>query len=145
MLYMPIPHKFAAYMYCARTLAQKVCGYAYVGGGLKIIRAEISLDNGKSWELADLTRPEDSIAEASGTDRHWCWSRWENEVDAARLKDCQEICCRAVDQNQNMQPTGHHDHRADDHEEGGQATAGTSAGPCPPLPHHPPGWLAATP
>jgi NAD(P)H-flavin reductase len=82
----------------------KVCGYAYVGGGLKIIRAEISLDEGKSWEITDLTRPEDPIAEARGTDKHWCWSHWETEIDAARLKDCSEIRCRAVDSNQNMQP-----------------------------------------
>ena len=82
----------------------KVCGYAYVGGGLKIIRAEISLDGGKSWEITDLTRPEDPIAEARGTDKHWCWSHWETEIDAARLNGCSEICCRAVDSNQNMQP-----------------------------------------
>jgi len=82
----------------------KVCGYAYVGGGLKIIRAEISLDGGSSWEIADLTRPEDSIADARGTDKHWCWSWWETEVEATKLKDCSEICCRAVDSNQNTQP-----------------------------------------
>jgi nitrate reductase (NAD(P)H) len=82
----------------------KVCGYAYAGGGLKIIRAEISLDSGKTWEMTDLTRPEDAIAEARGTDKHWCWSWWETEVDATKLKDCKEICCRAVDCNQNMQP-----------------------------------------
>mmetsp|Transcript_25439 Transcript_25439/g.45227 ORF Transcript_25439/g.45227 Transcript_25439/m.45227 type:complete len:813 (+) Transcript_25439:102-2540(+) len=82
----------------------KVCGYAYVGGGLKIIRAEISLDSGKTWEIADLTRPEDAIAAARGTDKHWCWSWWETEVEAHKLKDCKEICCRAVDSNQTMQP-----------------------------------------
>lgn len=82
----------------------KVCGYAYVGGGLKIIRAEISLDSGETWEMADLTRPEDAIAAARGTDKHWCWSWWETEVEAERLKDCTEICCRAVDSNQTMQP-----------------------------------------
>jgi len=82
----------------------KVCGYAYVGGGLKIIRAEISLDEGKSWEITDLTRPEDEIAAARGTDKHWCWSWWETEIDAARLLQCKEIRCRACDSNQNMQP-----------------------------------------
>jgi len=82
----------------------KVCGYAYVGGGLKIIRAEISLDSGKTWEITDLTRPEDEIAAARGTDKHWCWSWWETEVEASKLSECKEICCRAVDSNQNMQP-----------------------------------------
>ena len=83
---------------------RKVCGYAYVGGGLKIIRSEVSLDGGKSWEIADLRRPEDAIAEARGTDKHWCWAHWETEVETARLRGCKEICCRAVDSNQNLQP-----------------------------------------
>jgi len=82
----------------------RVSGYAYVGGGLKVIRAEISLDGGHSWEIADLSRPEDEISEARGTDKHWCWAWWETEVDAARLKGCKEICVRAVDSNQNLQP-----------------------------------------
>jgi len=82
----------------------KVCGYAYVGGGLKIIRAEISLDGGKTWEITDLYRPEDAIAENRGTDKHWCWSFWETEVEVDRLAFAKEICCRAVDSNQNMQP-----------------------------------------
>jgi nitrate reductase (NAD(P)H) len=86
----------------ARTL--KVCGYGYVGGGLKVIRAEISLDKGKTWEITDLSRPEDEIAAARGTDKHWCWAWWETEVDAHRLMRCEEICCRCVDSNQNMQP-----------------------------------------
>ncbi len=82
----------------------KVSGYAYCGGGLRVIRAEISLDGGMTWELTDLTRPEDEIAAARGTDKHWCWSHWETEVDTERLRDCTEIACRAVDCNQNMQP-----------------------------------------
>lgn len=82
----------------------RVAGYGYVGGGLKIIRAEISLDKGKTWELTNLTRPEDEIAEARGTDKHWCWSWWETEVEAVRLLQCEEITCRAVDSNQNLQP-----------------------------------------
>ena len=84
----------------------KVSGYAYTGGGHKIIRAEISLDSGKSWEITELSRPEDEIAEARGTDKHWCWAWWETEVDMSRLLDssCEEICCRAWDSNQNCQP-----------------------------------------
>jgi len=85
-----------------RTL--RVSGYAYAGGGSKVIRAEISLDGGKSWEITDLTRPEDEIAAARGTDKHWCWGFWETEVDPERLRDCREIACRAVDSNQNFQP-----------------------------------------
>ena len=82
----------------------KVCGYAYTGGGYKIIRAEISLDSGKSWEITDLTRPEDDIAAARATDKHWCWSWWETEVDLERIENAEEICCRAFDSNQNSQP-----------------------------------------
>ncbi|CAJ1396652.1 unnamed protein product [Effrenium voratum] len=82
----------------------KVSGYAYTGGGNKIIRAEISLDSGKSWQITDLTRPEDEIAAARGTDKHWCWAWWETEVDTDFLGSCEEICCRAFDSNQNSQP-----------------------------------------
>mmetsp|Transcript_20849 Transcript_20849/g.46852 ORF Transcript_20849/g.46852 Transcript_20849/m.46852 type:complete len:904 (-) Transcript_20849:42-2753(-) len=82
----------------------KVAGYGYVGGGNKVIRAEISLDGGKTWELTDLTRPEDEIADSRATDKHWCWSWWETEVNVSRLLQCKEICCRIVDSNQTMQP-----------------------------------------
>jgi nitrate reductase (NAD(P)H) len=82
----------------------KICGYAYTGGGQMIIRAEISLDSGASWELTDLTRPEDEIAAARGTDKHWCWAWWETEVEISRLLKAREICCRAFDSNQNSQP-----------------------------------------
>ncbi|KDN52555.1 hypothetical protein K437DRAFT_292999 [Tilletiaria anomala UBC 951] len=34
-------------------------GYAYTGGGKRISRAEISLDDGDSWQLAELDFPED--------------------------------------------------------------------------------------
>jgi len=51
-----------------------------------------------------LTRPEDEIALARGTDKHWCWSRWSTDHWKKKLKNCKEICCRAVDSNQNMQP-----------------------------------------
>lgn len=86
----------------ARTL--KVCGYAYAGAGHMIVRAEISLDGGTSWEMADVTRPEDEIAAARGKDRYWCWAFWETEVDSNRLRECKEIACRAVDSSHNSQP-----------------------------------------
>lgn len=35
-----------------------VKGYAYTGGGRKITRAEVSLDSGATWMLADIDRPE---------------------------------------------------------------------------------------
>jgi nitrate reductase (NAD(P)H) len=101
-MFEPRHNSYLKYTGNARTM--KVCGYAYVGGGLKIIRAEISLDSGKTWEITDLDRPEDAIAKARGTDKHWCWAWWETEVDVERLKACTEILCRAVDSNQNMQP-----------------------------------------
>ena len=39
-----------------------VKGYAYAGGGKKIIRVEISLDDGKSWRLAEIRRFEKPTA-----------------------------------------------------------------------------------
>ena len=84
--------------------SMKVCGYAYMGGGLNISRVDISLDGGMSWEMADLSQPEEAISEARGTDKSWCWSHWETEIAAERLEDCTEICCRAMDSNLNTQP-----------------------------------------
>ena len=38
-----------------------------------------------------VARPEDEIAAARGTDKHWCWAWWETEVDTDLLGSCEEI------------------------------------------------------
>jgi nitrate reductase (NAD(P)H) len=43
-------------------------GYAYTGGGRKVIRVEVSLDDGATWRLADIKTFEEpnSYGEATG-------------------------------------------------------------------------------
>ena len=82
-------------------------GYAYSGGGRKVIRAEISFDQGQSWTLADINiREKPRWAAGSSGDRakHWCWCLWEYTVDADLIKGANEICFRAFDQAQNQMP-----------------------------------------
>ncbi|KAJ3124881.1 hypothetical protein HK098_000819 [Nowakowskiella sp. JEL0407] len=105
-------------------------GYCYTGGGRKIIRMEISFDSGKTWKLTTLhpyPNPEpdykpgnygkkNTYVRHRGT-RYWCWQFWSYEVeDLAELliggeKDVanpkgwlKEICVRAWDAGQNVQP-----------------------------------------
>jgi len=50
-------------------------GYAYSNGN-KIIRCELSLDDGVAWRLAEITR----IANPNAAGRHWAWVWWEISV-----------------------------------------------------------------
>ncbi|CAM9210211.1 unnamed protein product [Discosporangium mesarthrocarpum] len=76
-----------------------VSGYAYGGGGIALTRAEVSFDDGKTWELCELTIPE----KPRHMGKYWCWVFWEYKVDVLRLLNCKEIVCRAW-QGQNTQP-----------------------------------------
>ena len=81
-------------------------GYAYSGGGRKVIRAELSFDQGLSWQLADINvREQPRWADFGSGDkaRHWCWCHWSMEVPVEKLLDpkCVEVCFRAVDQSMN--------------------------------------------
>ena len=50
--------------------------FFFLGFWLRQIQgAEISLDLGKSWEMAELSR-QDEIAEARATDKR-CWAWWD--------------------------------------------------------------------
>ncbi|KAI7840579.1 hypothetical protein COHA_005732 [Chlorella ohadii] len=77
-----------------------VRGYAYCGNGNKIIRCELSLDDGKSWRLAQVTHS--TAPNAYG--KHWAWVWWSLEVPIAELLTCPEIMCRAWDSSMNTQP-----------------------------------------
>ena len=54
----------------------EVKGYAYAGGGHPINRAEVSFDDGATWELAELMSPE----KPRHMGRYWCWSFWSYKV-----------------------------------------------------------------
>ncbi|KAK2463015.1 hypothetical protein APHAL10511_004972 [Amanita phalloides] len=89
-------------------------GYAYSGGSQRVMRVEVSLDNGKSWCLATLYRPPaEKLADLYGelvgsgyykASRNWTWVRWHLEVQIADLMRAEELVVRAYDSSQNTQP-----------------------------------------
>ncbi|KAK9825864.1 hypothetical protein WJX81_005959 [Elliptochloris bilobata] len=80
--------------------AYTVRGYAYCGGGRKIIRCEISLDSGKSWRLADIQRH----APPNAYGKHWAWVFYSLPISLVELLRAPELVCRAWDDNTNTQP-----------------------------------------
>jgi hypothetical protein len=70
------------------------------GGGRKVIRVEVSLNDGKSWVLCDLKHPE----EPTKYGKYWCWCFWQIGVDIMDLMKCKEIVVRAWDAAMNTQP-----------------------------------------
>src|SRR5450432_3571178 len=72
-------------------------GYAYSGGGREIIRVDISVDNGKTWDQAELL---DDRVKGS---KAWCWKRWRYNG----LKRCDgktTVLVKAIDDAYNSQP-----------------------------------------
>ena len=69
-------------------------GYAWSGGGRKILRVDLTTDGGQTWTTADkMIQSEDRHP------RHWGWTLWEAEV-----KPGEEIWTKAVDSSHNVQP-----------------------------------------
>lgn len=78
-----------------------VRGYAYSGGGRGIVRVDVSIDGGKSWQTADLLEGKEQPL-----DRAWAWTLWECSFpipDEAVGKTLQVIC-KATDASYNVQP-----------------------------------------
>ncbi|CAF1119601.1 unnamed protein product, partial [Didymodactylos carnosus] len=83
-------------------------GYAYTGGNRKVIRVEVSFDEGLTFELTNIKHPE-LDCESNTNDlyfrpRYWCWVFWSFPVETRRLIHCQELIVRAWDSAQNSQP-----------------------------------------
>ncbi|CAJ0840863.1 5393_t:CDS:2 [Entrophospora sp. SA101] len=88
----------------------KLKGYAYSGGGRKVTRVEISLDDGKTWSLTDLEHPElNHSAVVNRRQRplrnYWCWIFWSFSVPVHKLIESKEIIVRAWDCSNNTQPS----------------------------------------
>jgi nitrate reductase (NAD(P)H) len=91
-------------------------GYAYSGGGRRINRVEISIDDGVTWTLADICYPEDlyrAVAyenEVYGkldlTDRDtcFCWCFWSFSIATKDLKGSAAVMVRAMDEGLSGQP-----------------------------------------
>ncbi|KAK3158319.1 hypothetical protein QOZ80_2AG0135570 [Eleusine coracana subsp. coracana] len=77
-----------------------VKGFAYSGGGKKVIRVELTLDGGSTWRLCELNHPE----KPNQYGKHWCWCFWSVDVEVADLLGSKEMAVRAWDQTLNTQP-----------------------------------------
>lgn len=77
-----------------------VKGYAWSGGGNKIIRIDLTTDQGKNWHVANID--ENDLSAPAG--RHYSWTLWSAKLPVDKeLKEI-EIWSKAVDSNYNVQP-----------------------------------------
>lgn len=77
-----------------------VRGYAYSGGGRRVTRVEITLDDGTTWRLGDISYEE----QPNAFGKMWCWVQYSVQVSVAELCQAQEICVRAWDASMNTMP-----------------------------------------
>uniref|UniRef100_A0A0N4ZYK5 sulfite oxidase n=1 Tax=Parastrongyloides trichosuri TaxID=131310 RepID=A0A0N4ZYK5_PARTI len=78
----------------------EVCGYAWSGGGKGIIRVEVSIDDGKTWQSADMEQDPDQTV-----DEMYAWTLWKTTIKIPEdVKDNITIVCKATDRQYNTQP-----------------------------------------
>lgn len=75
-------------------------GYAYTGGGRKVIRVEVSLDAGKTWKQAKIQHMDSD----NGYGKSWTWVFWNFELQVFDFLNTDQLLVRAVDSSQNIQP-----------------------------------------
>lgn len=77
-----------------------VQGFAFSGGGRRIVRVDVSADGGKTWRPATLQKDK-----AKGS-RRWAWTMWNIEWPKDELKPGEEIefVVKASDEAYNTQP-----------------------------------------
>ncbi|KAG2156769.1 uncharacterized protein EDB93DRAFT_1307360 [Suillus bovinus] len=91
-------------------------GYAYSGGGRRVTRVEVSLDQGDTWTLGNIEYPEDKFREmrhqdpfygtldATERDTSFCWCFWTFDVSHDVLASCDALMVRAMDEGLALQP-----------------------------------------
>ncbi|CAK7238372.1 hypothetical protein SEUCBS140593_010600 [Sporothrix eucalyptigena] len=94
-----------------------VTGYAYSGGGREIVRVDISVDGGRTWDQAVLLDQKDREYDdeenkskknivARGR-RDFAWKRWRYEGALLGDSSTSEIVVKATDSAYNTQPERH--------------------------------------
>ncbi|CAH0553952.1 unnamed protein product [Brassicogethes aeneus] len=78
-----------------------VKGYAWSGGGQKIVRVDLTSDGGKTWHVANLDHQD-----PAEPPRHWTWTLWSAKIPVDKNTKNMEIWAKAVDSNYNTQPEG---------------------------------------
>ncbi|KAJ7485300.1 hypothetical protein FB451DRAFT_52602 [Mycena latifolia] len=90
-------------------------GYAYSGGGRRITRVEVSLDQGGTWRLANIDYAEDKYRKADTTlyggtlDFQWreasfCWCFWALDVPVQDMVGAKDLLVRCMDEGMCVQP-----------------------------------------
>ena len=74
-------------------------GYAWSGGGNRIVRVDLTADGGKTWFEAEIT-----AQDATPEPHHYGWSLWEAEVKVPEGVSEVTVAAKAVDSNYNVQP-----------------------------------------
>lgn len=77
-----------------------VKGYAYSGGGRKVIRVEVTIDGGENWMLCRINHPE----KPTKYGKYWCWCFWEVDIGVMQIIQAKELAVRAWDASMNTQP-----------------------------------------
>uniref|UniRef100_A0A8C4QS89 Sulfite oxidase n=1 Tax=Eptatretus burgeri TaxID=7764 RepID=A0A8C4QS89_EPTBU len=85
-----------------------VRGYAWSGGGREVVRVDVSLDGGCTWNVAQLEPPyvseDDRNAQQTEEGRAWAWKLWTLQAPLPAEGGKLEIVCKAVDSSYNVQP-----------------------------------------
>lgn len=83
-----------------------VKGYAWSGGGREVVRVDVSVDGGKTWQVAQLKSSEkgQEPGPSPPPGRAWAWKLWELTAPLPAEAQELEIVCKAVDNSYNMQP-----------------------------------------
>jgi len=77
----------------------EVTGYAWSGGGRKVIRVDLTTDDGKTWTQAKLQpRPE------SPHGRDYAWTLWRAVLVVPDGSSSVQLASRATDDMYNTQP-----------------------------------------
>lgn len=97
-------------------------GYAYAGGGRRVTRVEITLDQGRSWRLAHVSYPEDDYRlvpdgemllggrlDMSWRETCFCWCFWSLDIPLGDLVPSRggratDVMVRAMDEGMMVQP-----------------------------------------
>ena len=75
-------------------------GYSFAGGGRRIIRVDVSANNGRSWQQAELLSPPKESSPKGA--KAWAWTRWRWVLPRSQAGRC--FVVKAVDEAYNTQP-----------------------------------------
>ena len=76
----------------------ELSGYAWAGGGSRIIRVDLTTDQGENWFEGVIEQNDDIEPQ------HFGWSLWKASIPFKVTGDSVEVWCKAVDSNYNSQP-----------------------------------------